>query len=505
MRKLYIFPLVGAIITLFGLCFPVVLLFDGITIWSWGFYTVEQKSLALFRISYEKEFETFLRSTLILGFCFFIFIFLSLTFIIQTSLKLKKKQISMRDAKRRWDSRSFTLIASLVSYMIYMSMTMKPQDVYYKNGIFIQFLGGFICLIPSFSRLKKHIYKINKYLTLKLKNDETVIYIAGQPFEICKHLIINIPVEQVNDIESIDEVVDGYGEDIEYRFYTHEVELTPKEIFKGHCSNLQVWAENGYDTCLLGSNLAFPLLKRLTEVGDLKASSVFKDEIRKRFGSLYAPVQQYLICEGYLKYFSKSERQEMLKCVLSIDTWVLIGENYFLNSLHEEVIEAYEYALEIDPINKVILKKLCYLSIIVGDYQRAFKYYNSLSEFYELKNHDYLTLDDIYNEPCQHSNAKRMYWDALELNSSETRAWIKLSELFQREGKIYLAIEILKQGLKHSPLHMSLLFRLRLLYKSNKNYWNYIKTTIVYYFHKKRKKILAIFKKDLSKTKISDD
>ena len=512
--------------------FPVVFLFDGVTIWLWGFYTVEHKSQAYVRITYEKEFETFLRSTLILGFSFFFFILISLIFIIQISIQMRKRQIYMIEAKRQWDRRLFALIASLVSYVIYITMTMKPQDVHYKNGIFIQFLGGFICLIPTFSKLKKYVYKINMYLTLKLKNDETVIYIAGEPFEICKHLIINIPVGQVNDIDSIDEAVDGYGEDIGYKFYIHEVELTPKEIFKGHCSNLQVWAENNYDTCLLRNNLAFPLLKRLTDVGDLKASSVFKDEIRKRFGSLYAPVQQYLICEGYLKYFSKSEKQELLAYVLNVDSGVLIGKNYFLNSQPEEAIEAYEHALKIEPINRIILKRLCKLSVIVEDYQKAFKYYKLVSEYYGLRNHDYLTLGDIYNDLCQYNDAikmyrcilqrkefkcrrdallklgelyfseleidraKMMYWTAIESNPSDVRAWIKLSYLFHWEDKIYVAIETLKEGLRYRPHNTSLLFELRLLYKTNRNFWKYFKISIIYLIYKNKKRIIDVFKKD---------
>ena len=47
--------------------------------------------------------------------------------------------------------------------------------------------------------------------------------------------------------------------------------------------NLQTWAENGYDTRILHSTLAFPLLKRLTEVGDLIAKNKLKEEIAIRY------------------------------------------------------------------------------------------------------------------------------------------------------------------------------------------------------------------------------
>jgi hypothetical protein len=261
-------------------------------------------------------------------------------------------------------------------------MTIETQYFYYKNSVFIQFLGGIICFIPSFSRLKKHSYKINNYITLKLKNYETVIYIEGKLFEICKHLIVDIPVEDIMNIHSLDELVDGYGENIAEKYNTLEVGLNPEEIFKGHCSNLQVWAENNYDTCLLRNNLAFPLLRRLTEVGDQKAILIFKDEIKERFESLYAPVQLFLISEGYLKYFSEAEKQELLSYVSNIEIWYALADKFLLNSQLEDAIEAYENALEIDPINISILKKLLKLSTNVKDNPRIDKYRNVLSELY---------------------------------------------------------------------------------------------------------------------------
>lgn len=382
MRKIYVFPLVGSILLLFGLCLPVVYLYDDITIWLWGFYMVESKSLVDFRITNEKGFDAVLRSIMILSFCFFIFILVSFVFIIRISIQMKRKYIPIIKARQEWDRRALIFIASLVCYMVCLIMIIDLQDFCFKNGIFIQFLGGIVCLVPSFSRLKKLSYKINKFITLKLKNYETVIYIADKPFEICKHLILDIPVRDVKNINSLDELIDGYGEKTEEKFISYLIDLDPKEIFKGHCSNLQVWAENDYDTCLLRNNLAFPLIKRLTEVGDQKAVLVFKDEVKKRFESLYAPVQFFLISEGYLKYFSEAERQELLGYVSDIEILFEVGDRFLLNSQLEKAIDAYEYALEIDPINKSILKKLLELSTNVKDSQRVIKYKNTLSELY---------------------------------------------------------------------------------------------------------------------------
>ena len=51
-------------------------------------------------------------------------------------------------------------------------------------------------------------FKVNRYITLKLERDETVIYIKQKRFDQCKFLLLNIPIESVIDFDetsSIDE------------------------------------------------------------------------------------------------------------------------------------------------------------------------------------------------------------------------------------------------------------------------------------------------------------
>ncbi len=69
--------------------------------------------------------------------------------------------------------------------------------------------------------------------------------------------------------------------------------------------------ENNYDTRILDSRIAFQLLKTLVDLGDVKAKSVFKSEIIKRFTSGWPPTIIYLIEQDYLDYFNDTE-QEML-------------------------------------------------------------------------------------------------------------------------------------------------------------------------------------------------
>jgi len=150
-------------------------------------------------------------------------------------------------------------------------------------------------------------YKINDYITLKLEGQRTVIYVKGQRFLHCKLILIEIPVEKVEnyeDFSSIDEFHEIIGNSVENR-----QGLTREAEFWGHSSNLQAWAEHGYDTCLLHRTIAFPLLKKLSDIGDPVAKEVFKGEILKRFVEGTKTVFIFLLHSQYLDYLTKDEME----------------------------------------------------------------------------------------------------------------------------------------------------------------------------------------------------
>lgn len=114
-------------------------------------------------------------------------------------------------------------------------------------------------------------FRINQYITLKLEKNNTVIYVNGERFNQCKFLLLNIPVEKskdFNEIESVDEAAEKLDRNIENAFFFSNDGISLETEFWAHCSNLQVWVENEYNTKLLHLSLAFPLLKKLTDLGD---------------------------------------------------------------------------------------------------------------------------------------------------------------------------------------------------------------------------------------------
>ncbi len=152
-------------------------------------------------------------------------------------------------------------------------------------------------------------FRINNYIVLRLENNRTNIYVGGRLFNHCKYLLLNIDQDKFNeydDLESIDEAAEKLGEQM-HGVGFHGYHISAETEFWGHCSNIQAWYDNNYDTRLLHRNLSFPLLKALVQIWDPLAKRVLKEEIAERLESGYPSVVLYLIKEKYLKYLNREE------------------------------------------------------------------------------------------------------------------------------------------------------------------------------------------------------
>ncbi len=180
-------------------------------------------------------------------------------------------------------------------------------------------------------------FNVNEYITLRLTKKETFIYVMGERFLQCKYLLLNIPAEEVDTFDeliSIDEAAEFLDNSLERELDIQPPldrinKLSPETEFWGHCSNLQVWAERNYDSRLLHRNIGFPLLKKLTDIGDPLAKKVFKEEIAKRIESGFKPTITFLVEEGYLDY-------------LSTDYIIYIMKKEYLNHLFDPLTEEIE-------------------------------------------------------------------------------------------------------------------------------------------------------------------
>lgn len=159
-------------------------------------------------------------------------------------------------------------------------------------------------------------FKISDLLKLKLENNKTIIYINDVKIIQCKYLLLN---EISFDSETKESNSEKLSIDTQSKSLNHSLELIDEEYedippeveFWAHSSNLQAWYEHSYNSQLLHSNLAFPLLRKLTHAGDKTAKKVFKKEIINRFREGDLNVMVFLIIEGFLDELSIEESDDL--------------------------------------------------------------------------------------------------------------------------------------------------------------------------------------------------
>ncbi len=169
-------------------------------------------------------------------------------------------------------------------------------------------------------------FTINEFLKLHLENGKTIIYVDDKKVIQCKYLLLNPSSEKKDKLDANNQnnTVDDQLENLDRSLELNEdncIEIPPEAEFWAHSSNLQAWYENDYDTHVLHTNLAFPLLRELTEAGDKLAKKVFKEEIKKRFRSGNLNVKVFLIKEGFLdRDIMDIDEYEELHEVLDFET-----------------------------------------------------------------------------------------------------------------------------------------------------------------------------------------
>ena len=172
-----------------------------------------------------------------------------------------------------------------------------------------------------------------------------------------------------------------------------EQHISIETEFWAHSSNLQAWVENFYDTRLLHSNLAFPLLRELYKLGDTRAKKVFKEEIAKRLTCGYEPIITYLLEEGYLDYLSQEEIESLtldldfnvIKTVLEFPA-LLTNNSVVRHQMHDKVQylidEAFDSNLKFDVDKKIEIAAKELIEICKDKYGSSFisQIFHELSE-----------------------------------------------------------------------------------------------------------------------------
>ncbi len=217
-------------------------------------------------------------------------------------------------------------------------------------------------------------FKINNYLTLKLIDDKTYIYVSNKRYRELEKLFYQ-PKDnfkkidrEVKSMDDLAEILDHYDRDI----MRYEYKIPSKDLFWGHCSNIQVWVEENYNTVYLHRNLAFPLLRKLLKEEDPIALKVYKKEIEKRFKDGILKVKSYIIQNGYLKDF---DRDDLLKLLEEfIQEYPELNHDYLSRNLRTKTILLKKFILYVDNYEKFLEKIFDYAEYdLLEDFKQIMK------------------------------------------------------------------------------------------------------------------------------------
>ncbi|MFW5895742.1 MAG: leucine-rich repeat domain-containing protein [archaeon] len=322
-------------------------------------------------------------------------------------------------------------------------------------------------------------FKINKYLSLKLEDCKTNIYVEGKLFQQCKYLLLNIPIKNVRNydkINSIDEAQEKLNSSLEHNSIGR-YNISPEVEFWGHCSNLQAWYENEYDSRLLHSNLAFPLLKKLAEAGDHLAKKVFKEEIALRIADGYRPVINYLLDQGYLDYLNNQEVQTLFQSnsYLAFRIFIKKGQTtkalLMLEDILEEKIDsphAWNYFREFFTDKKTIKEAVKTVrkilnkdpsseigwNLLAEAYSKLERYPEAIGAFKKALDLNEENLEilhkigDIYKKLGRYSDALHYYKKAVDLEPNKSRCWDDLGLIYRKLEKYEKAAGAYEMALK---------------------------------------------------------
>ncbi len=145
-------------------------------------------------------------------------------------------------------------------------------------------------------------FTVNEFIKLELIDNETRILVNDEHFHQCKYLLLSIPLGSAKweRFESMDDIIYATNKG---KAEQHALGLTPEEEFKGHCSNLQAWAENGYDYRLLDTKLSIPIIndvlisllkKHHNEKAFVYPKDFWKQKLRRFFYDVVESLDNYM-------------------------------------------------------------------------------------------------------------------------------------------------------------------------------------------------------------------
>jgi len=315
-------------------------------------------------------------------------------------------------------------------------------------------------------------FKVNEYLTLKLDEGKTNIYIKNEVFTQCKHLKL---MELAN---------------IEPAF------INPETNFWGHCSVIQAWAENNYSLDLLDKHFAFLLLNKLLKAGDLMAmkvlislthciycdqeltrEDVYCPNCRKHVN---IPHLSEVVNKRVIEFFNNAQFEkaiDILKMELKVDTQDIGALGYLAHSFsrfnqNRKALKIYQKIETIDPTHINVHINILFLYIQVNKFNKAMTLSEELVEKHPEVIQYHLYRGFVHASMGKYIRAKESYDKAFDFakkrpygaNKIPPSAYFWLGRLFNEMYEFKNAMDTITRGLVRYKNDINLIFTKSLIY-----------------------------------------
>ena len=178
---------------------------------------------------------------------------------------------------------------------------------------------------------------VSDLITLELENTpenrSIIVLLNGEKFFFHPRSLYSIKL-YLKMTDSKEDRFINYGDHAgeytpEYRAFLKKVSF--EQEFWVYCSNIQAWVENNYDTELLDYCCAFPILRKLDELGDANAQKAYKKEILKGLTSTNEELITFLLEKEYFNYLDIEERKRVLLTIFEKNSYTFISDILNLN------------------------------------------------------------------------------------------------------------------------------------------------------------------------------
>ncbi len=193
-------------------------------------------------------------------------------------------------------------------------------------------------------------FVVNEYIDVAWdeEKERVQVLVAGEPVLHCAFLVAAISPTD-DEVSSIDDLTERDGA---RRLQGKDVRelLSIDEEVRAHASNIQAWAENGYNTRLLHSNISFTLLKALVRAGDAKAERVLDAELVERIRDGSRATREAILDScGDMIYSPGSPLIDEFPVDERAKIWLNIGNTLYGSSDMHGAVEAFRKVVALMP------------------------------------------------------------------------------------------------------------------------------------------------------------